>query len=64
MQGNQQVEKFKKKHRVTIEGSDVEATITRGKKLNKPNRGGGVKGAFRNCEDSYIDKGKLQERGI
>lgn len=58
MQYKQSIEKFSKKHRVCLEGTDIEATITRGKKLNKPQRGGGIKGAFRSDDESYINAAK------
>lgn len=59
MQGNQRVEKFKKAPRTYLMDSNQEATITTGKKYNKTKRGGGIKGAFRNADDSYINAGKV-----
>lgn len=46
MQGNQKVEKFKKVPRVLIEGTEQDATITRGKKYNKPRRHSNFKDQF------------------
>lgn len=56
MQGNQKLEKFKKVNRTLIEGSDSEATITRGKKFNKPKRGGGAKGLFHSARESQVNQ--------
>ena len=56
MQGNQRVEKFKKVSRVLVDGTEIEATITKGKKFNKTRRGLGTKALFRNARDAQVNQ--------
>ncbi|QHJ79474.1 MAG: hypothetical protein [Caudoviricetes sp.] len=60
MQGTQSIEKFSKKPKqVLVDGTDHQPALKRSKKLNKPQRGGGVKGEFRNAKgDSLVDQEK------
>lgn len=64
MQGTQSIEKFSKKPTQHVEGSEyqqqVQATKQRRKKLNKPQRGGGVKGEFRNAKESAYRDTQLE----
>lgn len=58
MQTSTTVEKFKKASRVLIEGTTQVAIITKGKKYNKPKRGGGLKSLYRSPDENYFDNPK------
>lgn len=61
MQGTQSVEKFSKKPKqVLVDGTDHQPALKRSKKLNKPQRGGGVKGEFRNAKESAFRDTQLE----
>lgn len=59
MQANKSVEKFSKKPKQVLDSHLQEPVLARGKKFNKPKRGGGVKGNFRNAHgDSILNQEK------
>jgi len=61
MQGTQSIEKFSKKPKqVLVDGTDHQPALKRSKKLNKPQRGGGVKGEFRNAKESAYRDTQLE----
>ncbi len=61
MQTNTKVEKIGKKFKQDTHYQEV-PVLGKGKKFNKPKRGGGVKGAFRNSkEESKLNQAKYLE---
>lgn len=60
MQSNKVVNKFRKgSKQELLEDKDQSPVLRKGRKFNKPKRGGGIKGTFRGCNCNDLDNSNI-----